>query len=85
MDSWHYIRKDAASGVDDVSASEYEQNLEENIHKLVRNLKRKRYRAKMVRRRYIPKGDGKTRPLGILAVEDKLLQDGGKADTGSDL
>ena len=74
LDSWRYIRKDAACGVDDVSAEEYEQNLEENIHKLVENLKGKRYRAKMVRRRHIPKGDGKTRPLGIPAVEEKLLQ-----------
>jgi group II intron reverse transcriptase/maturase len=74
MDSWRYIRKDAASGVDEVSALEYEQNLEEHIHELVENLKGKRYRAKMVRRRHIPKGEGKTRPLGIPAVEDKLLQ-----------
>jgi len=74
LDSWRYIRKDAASGVDEVSADEYEQNLEENIHELVENLKRKRYRAKMVRRRHIPKGGGKMRPLGIPAVEDKLLQ-----------
>ena len=73
-DSWGYIRKDAASGVDGVSAAEYEQNLAEQIHELVENLKRKRYRAKMVRRRHIPKGEGKTRPLGIPAVEDKLLQ-----------
>jgi RNA-directed DNA polymerase len=73
-DSWGNIRKDAACGVDEVSATEYEQNLEENIHKLVENLKRKRYRAKMVRRRHIPKGEGRTRPLGIPAVEDKLLQ-----------
>jgi group II intron reverse transcriptase/maturase len=74
LGAWHYIRKDAANGVDDVSASEYEQNLEENVHKLVVNLKRKRYRAKMVKRRHIPKGGGKMRPLGIPAVEDKLLQ-----------
>ena len=74
LDSWRYIRKDAAYGVDEVSAEEYGQNLEENIHKMVENLKRKRYRAKMVRRRNIPKGEGKTRPLGIPAVEDKLLQ-----------
>ena len=64
-DSWHGIRKDAASGVDRQSAKEYEQNLDENIHLLVEDLKRKRYRAKNVLRRYIPKGDGKLRPLGI--------------------
>jgi hypothetical protein len=45
-DSWRYIHKDAAFGVDGVSAAEYEQNLEANIHQLVEELKRKRYRAK---------------------------------------
>jgi len=74
LDSWRYIRKDAASGVDRVSAREYEENLEENIRRLVERLKRKSYRAKLVRRQYIPKGEGKTRPLGIPATEDKLLQ-----------
>jgi group II intron reverse transcriptase/maturase len=73
-DSWRYIRKNAAYGVDRVSAEDYEQNLDENIHQLVENLKQKRYRAKLVRRRYIPKGNGKVRPLGIPATEDKLLQ-----------
>jgi len=71
---WRDIRKDAAYGVDRVSAQEYERNLEGNIHNLVERLKRKQYRAKLVRRQYIPKGDGKLRPLGIPAVEDKLLQ-----------
>jgi group II intron reverse transcriptase/maturase len=73
-DSWHYIRKNAACGVDRVSAAEYEQNLGGNIHQLVEELKRKRYRAKNVLRRYIPKGNGKMRPLGIPATQDKLLQ-----------
>ena len=73
-DSWRYIRKNAAYGVDQVSAKDYEQNLDENIHQLVEDLKRKRYRAKLVLRRYIPKGDGKFRPLGIPATQDKLLQ-----------
>ena len=73
-DSWQYIRKNAACGVDRVSAAEYEQNLESNIHQLVEELKRKRYRAKNVLRRYIPKGNGKLRPLGIPATQDKLLQ-----------
>lgn len=71
---WRDIRKDAAYGVDQVSAHDYEQNLDENIHQLVERLKRKQYRAKLVRRQYIPKGEGKLRPLGIPAVEDKLLQ-----------
>src|SRR5256712_1577817 len=74
LDSWRLLRKDAALGVDRVSAAEYEANLEENIHQLVERLKRKSYRARLVRRQYIPKGDGRMRPLGIPATEDKLLQ-----------
>ncbi len=74
LDSWRLLRKDAALGVDRVSATEYEANLGENIHQLVERLKRKSYRAKLVRRHYIPKGDGGKRPLGIPATEDKLLQ-----------
>ena len=71
---WSDIRKDAASGVDHVSAEAYEQHLEENIHNLVERLMGKRYRAKLVKRHYISKGNGQRRPLGIPAVEDKLLQ-----------
>jgi RNA-directed DNA polymerase len=74
LDSWRLLRKDAALGVDGVSAAEYEANLAENIRQLVERLKRKSYRAKLVRRHYIPKGEGKLRPLGIPAIEDKLLQ-----------
>jgi len=68
------LRKDAASGVDKVSYQEYEQNLEANLESLVKRLKEKSYRAKLVRRKHIPKGNGKTRPLGIPALEDKLVQ-----------
>lgn len=71
---WRDIRKDAAYGVDRVSAQEYGEELEENIKRLVERLRGKRYRAKLIRRHYIPKGEGKFRPLGIPAVEDKLLQ-----------
>jgi group II intron reverse transcriptase/maturase len=73
-DSWLEIKKSAASGVDGVSAGEFEKNLEGNIRDLVEDLKGKRYRAKLVRRKYIPKGQGKMRPLGIPATRDKLLQ-----------
>jgi len=73
-DCWRAIKKNAAYGVDRVSAQEYEHNLEDNIKHLVERLKSKNYRAKLVRRHYIPKGGGSFRPLGIPVVEDKLVQ-----------
>lgn len=74
MDSWTKLNKLAAMGADKISAEEYGQNLAENICQLVEKLKKGNYHAKLVRRHYIPKRDGKMRPLGIPAVEDKLLQ-----------
>jgi RNA-directed DNA polymerase len=68
------LRKDAASGVDGVTYQEYEKNLEANLADLEERLRRKAYRARLVRRKYIPKGNGKMRPLGIPALEDKLVQ-----------
>ena len=57
-----------------MSAQAYGVGLEGNLARLVRRLRRGSYRAKLVRRREIPKPGGKTRPLGIPAVEDKLVQ-----------
>ena len=72
---FYRLRKDAASGVDRVTFQEYEKNLEANLTDLVGRLKRKAYRARLVRRKNIPKGHtGKLRPLGIPVLEDKLLQ-----------
>lgn len=71
---WQRIGKNAAYGVDKVSAEEYGKHLTGNIRQLVDRLKRKSYRARLIRRHYIPKGNGKMRPLGIPVVEDKLLQ-----------
>lgn len=68
------LRKDAAPGVDGVTFEEYARNLEGNLTNLVQRLKNKSYRARLIRRKYIPKGDGKMRPLGIPALEDKLVQ-----------
>jgi RNA-directed DNA polymerase len=65
---WKDLNKDAASGVDKVTAEAYEENLEANIQNLAKRLKDKRYRAKLVRRCYIPKDNGKERPLGIPTV-----------------
>lgn len=75
LDSWRLLNKKAAYGVDKVSAQEYEQNLQQNVEELVKQLRTGRYRAKLIRRQYIPKpGTNKQRPLGIPAISDKLLQ-----------
>jgi len=74
VDSWRYIKKNVADGVDKVSAREFEKDLQNNVKSLVERLKRKSYRAKLVKRQYIPKGKGKLRPLGIPATIDKLVQ-----------
>ena len=72
--SFFQLRRNAACGVDQTTWREYEQNLEENLSDLVDRLKQKRYRAWLVRRKHIPKPGGKKRPLGIPALEDKILQ-----------
>jgi RNA-directed DNA polymerase len=71
---WPFLRKEAAPGIDRVDYKEYQVNLSSNIHDLVDRLKGQRYRARLVRRQYIPKLNGKLRPLGIPTTEDKLLQ-----------
>jgi group II intron reverse transcriptase/maturase len=71
---WKNLNKKAAVGVDKVTHTQYGDNLMDNLIDLEGRLKRKAYRAKLVRRHYIPKGGGKMRPLGIPAIEDKLVQ-----------
>jgi len=63
-----------AAGTDGETKAGYEENLEENIQELVRRMKTFSYRPQAVRRVYIPKANGKMRPLGIPAYEDKLVQ-----------
>lgn len=71
------LRKDAASGIDRVTKEEYGRNLETNLAALVERLHRMSYIPQPVRRVYIPKpGSTKQRPLGIPALEDKLVQAG---------
>lgn len=74
--SWRDLNKKAASGVDEVTTEEYAKNLWENIGNLERRLIEKKYKAKLVRRKYIPKDakGKKMRPLGIPALEDKIVQ-----------
>ncbi|MCK5763315.1 MAG: group II intron reverse transcriptase/maturase [Clostridiales bacterium] len=63
-----------AKGIDGISKSDYEENLEENLEALVKSLKVFSYHPKPARRTYIPKGNGEMRPLGIPSFEDKLVQ-----------
>jgi group II intron reverse transcriptase/maturase len=75
LDSWKLLNKKAAYGVDKISAEEYEKNLQENAEALIKQVREGKYRAKLIRRQYIPKpGTNKQRPLGIPATSDKLLQ-----------
>jgi retron-type reverse transcriptase len=67
-------KKYAAAGVDHVTWQHYGERLEENLRDLHARVHRGAYRAKPSRRVYIPKADGRQRPLGIAAMEDKILQ-----------
>ena len=69
------MRKDAAVGVDGVTKEEYGVDLQARLQDLHARLKSKRYRHQPIRRVHIDKGPGKTRPIGVSAFEDKLVQD----------
>jgi group II intron reverse transcriptase/maturase len=74
-EAYRRTRKDGAVGVDGMTAQAYEQQLQENLSDLLERFKSGRYRAAPVRRVHIPKdGTGKTRPIGIPTLEDKILQ-----------
>ena len=63
-----------ATGVDGVDKAQYDENAEENVRQLVERMKKFQYKPLPVRRTYIPKANGKMRPLGIPAYEDRLVQ-----------
>jgi RNA-directed DNA polymerase len=68
------LRKGASAGVDGVTYKEYEKDAGGNIRQLYQRLKDGKYQAQPLRRVYIPKEDGKQRPISIPALEDKILQ-----------
>src|SRR5207253_908634 len=68
------LKKEASPGVDGETWRHYREELERNLQDLAGRLKRGAYRAKPVRRVYIPKADGRQRPLGVTALEDKIVQ-----------
>jgi group II intron reverse transcriptase/maturase len=72
--AYNRLRKGAAVGVDGVTKEQYGQELEKNLRDLHERLKTKRYRHQPIRRMHIPKERGKTRPIGISATEDKVVQ-----------
>ena len=73
-DSYHGLKKKAAPGVDGVTWEEYGSDLEESLNNLHGRIHRGAYRARPSRRAWIPKSDGRQRPLGIAALEDKIVQ-----------
>lgn len=73
--AYHRQRGNAAVGVDGVMKEQYGQNLDANLQDLHARLKSKQYRHQPIRRVHIPKGQGQTRPIGVSAFEDKLVQD----------
>ena len=73
-EAYQRLRKNAAAGVDEVTWLEYGERLDERLLDLESRVHRGSYHPQPVRRVYIPKGDGKMRPLGIPALEDKIVQ-----------
>jgi RNA-directed DNA polymerase len=73
-ESFYALKRKAAPGVDGVTWKEYETGLEDRLQDLHGRVHRGAYRALPSKRRWIPKGNGKQRPLGIAALEDKIVQ-----------
>ncbi len=72
--AYSWLKRDAASGVDGVTWHAYGEGLEQRLKDLCARVHRGAYRAQPSRRTYIPKPDGRQRPLGIAALEDKIIQ-----------
>jgi len=72
--AFSWLKRDAAPGIDGMTWQEYEQDLEANLVDLHARVHRGGYRALPSRRKYIPKADGQQRPLGIVSLEDKIVQ-----------
>jgi group II intron reverse transcriptase/maturase len=73
-EAFYRLRKDAAPGIDGVTWAEYADGLDDRLLDLQDRIHRGSYHPQPVRRVYIPKGDGRTRPLGVPSLEDKIVQ-----------
>ena len=74
FESWGALNKHSAPGIDNLDCTEYKEDLVDRIENLNRSLLNKSYRANAIKRVYIPKADGRERPLGLPTIEDKLVQ-----------
>ena len=72
--AYYAVKRSAAPGIDGQTWRLYGEHLEENLQNLSRRLKRGAYRAKPVERKYIPKMDGRQRPIGVPVLEDKIVR-----------
>ena len=73
---YYRLGRDQASGIDGVSWKEYGEHLDENLENLVARMRAKRYKPLPAKRVYIPKNEHEKRPLGLPALEDKIVQKG---------
>ena len=73
-DKFYSLKDNKASGIDKITKYDYEINLTSNINKLYGNLRNNTYEPKHIRGCYVPKPNGKLRPLGIPAFEDRIVQ-----------
>ena len=73
-EAYYALKRDAAPGIDGETWCQYREELESNLTDLCGRLRRGAYRAKAVLRRFIAKDDGRRRPLGVTALEDKIVQ-----------
>jgi len=74
-EAWAKVKSNkGAGGIDEVSIAQFERNLEQNLNEIQRLLRQDRYKPKPVKRVYIPKPDGKQRPLGIPTIRDRVVQ-----------
>jgi RNA-directed DNA polymerase len=73
-EAYYAVKRNAASGIDGETWQHYGEKLEENLQDLSMRLRRGGYRAKPVVRMYIPKADGRRRPIGVPVLEDKIVQ-----------
>lgn len=74
LEAYHKLNKRSAKGVDGVSWADYGENVETRLAKLHRRIHTQQYKPQPVKRIWIPKANGESRPIGITTVEDKIVQ-----------